>query len=146
MAGKRRNFYTVLILNKTNDCFIIKKKKEIEWSWTGLGSLKKYLWFAGLFNFVLGCLSFFVLALWFMSFMYIAEAFGWIIDPTLDEGLLLVFLFLSIVASGIYFPVLISINIKLWKKVNIRNLNYILFNSGILIIGLSSFFFLIYSL
>lgn len=108
--------------------------------------MKKNLWFAGIFNFVSGILSFFLVFLWIMSYIYIAEAFGWIIDPTLDEGLLFVFLVPAIISSGIFFPILISNNIKFWKKINIKKLHYILFSTGILILGLFSFFFLIRSL
>jgi len=108
--------------------------------------MKKYLWLAGLINFLLGALSFFVLALWIMSFIYIAEAFGWIIDPTLDDGLLLLFLFLAIIISGIYFPILIFTNINLWKRVNMKKLHYLLFTSIILLFGLSSFYYLLYLL
>lgn len=104
-----------------------------------------YILMAGLFNFVFGFLLYFVFILWFMSFLYIADAFGWVIDPTLDEGLLLFFLLLAITASGIYFPILILVNSFFRKKIDIKKLHYVLLNSSILIIGLLLFSGLIYS-
>lgn len=55
-----------------------------------------------LFNLLLGWLMIFLLVLWMMCFLYIAEEFGYTLDPTLDEGLLPVFLVIALFASVLY--------------------------------------------
>ncbi|MPW27222.1 hypothetical protein GC105_15745 [Alkalibaculum sp. M08DMB] len=108
--------------------------------------MNKYFWLACILNLVLGALSFFVLALLIMSFIYIADALSWIIDPTLDEGILLLLLILSITISGIYFLILIFTNINLLKKIDMKKSHYIIFTLVILIFGLSTFYYLLYLL
>lgn len=107
--------------------------------------MKKYYWYAGLLNFISGCLLFFVLSLWLMSFIYIADALGWIMDPTLDEGLLSIFLILALSVSFLYFPVLILTNMKLSRKVNLNDIHYALLAVAILVLGFTSFFGIICS-
>ncbi|TWT13189.1 hypothetical protein [Planomicrobium sp. CPCC 101079] len=55
-----------------------------------------------LFNLLLGWLAIFLLGLWVICFLYIAEELGYTLDPTLDEGLLPVFLTLALFASALY--------------------------------------------
>jgi hypothetical protein len=98
--------------------------------------MSKFYWFSGLLNFIFGCLLFFVLSLWLMSFIYMAEISGWIVDPTLDEGLLPIFLFLSSGASLICLPLFVLFNTKLWNKVHLNRVKYAMFSGGILISGL----------
>ena len=106
--------------------------------------MKKYYCYVGLLNFISGCLLFFVLSLWLMSFIYIADALGWILDPTLDEGLLSIFLMLALSASLLYFPVLILTNMKLSRKVNLSDIYYALLAVTLLILGFTSFFSILY--
>lgn len=106
--------------------------------------MKKYYCYAGLFNYISGCLLFFVLSLWLMSFIYIAEALGWIMDPTLDEGLLSIFLILALTVSLIYFPALIVTNMKLSRKISLGDIQYALAAVTVLIIGFASFFGFLY--
>ncbi|AOT70605.1 hypothetical protein Gferi_14110 [Geosporobacter ferrireducens] len=94
-----------------------------------------YILFSGLFNFIFGGLFFFVALSWMMTFMYVAESFGWIIDPTLDEGLFVVFLILSIFLSAIYLPALIFVNKNLWTKLQMKKLNFITFIFIFFILG-----------
>ena len=108
--------------------------------------MSKLYWFSGLLNFIFGCLLFFVLSLWFMSFIYIAEISGLIVDPTLDEGLLPLFLILSSGASLICLPIFVFFNTKLWNKVHLNRVKYTLFAGGILISGLLFTFRIIYLL
>lgn len=98
-----------------------------------------YVLISGLFNFIFGFLFFFVGASWLMTYIYIGESLGWIIDPTLDEGLLVVFMILSIVSSAIYFPTLIFVNKNFWTKLQMKKLNFITFMSIIFILGFASF-------
>ncbi|HHW37104.1 MAG TPA: hypothetical protein GXX18_07700 [Bacillales bacterium] len=91
-----------------------------------------------LFNFIFGSLFFFIVAFCLMTFMYIAQAFDWILDPTLDEGGLVFFLILTLCASAIYFPILIFGNIYFKEKLQIKKLKFIAFISVIFLIG---FFF-----
>ena len=106
--------------------------------------MRKYYWYACLLNFISGCLLFFVLFLWLMSFIYIADAVGWIMGPTSDEGLRSTFIFLALTVSLIYFPFLILTNIRLSKKININEIIYALLAVGILILGFISFFGILY--
>jgi hypothetical protein len=64
-----------------------------------------YFLLTGLFNFIFGCLFFLIIFSWIMAFIYIADAFGWIPDPTLEPGvdMLLFFLFVAIVLSVFIF-------------------------------------------
>lgn len=98
--------------------------------------MSKLYWFSGLLNFMFGCLLFFVLSLWFMSFIYMAEISGWIADSTLDEGLLPLFLILSSGASLVCFPIFVFFNTMLWNKIHLNRVKYALFAGGILISGL----------
>ena len=74
-----------------------------------------------------------------MTFMYIAEPLGWIIDPTLDEGLLGAFMILSIAASVVYFPTLIFVNKLFWTKLQMEKLNFFTLISIFFILGFASF-------
>ncbi len=101
--------------------------------------MKKYYCFIAFFNFILGYILFYVLIPWVINFIYIAKSFGWIIDPTLDDGLLLPFLILGTFTSGLYFFILISINIILWKKVSMKKSQYVFFILVLFILGFLSF-------
>ncbi|MGD6818767.1 hypothetical protein [Metabacillus sp. 84] len=75
-----------------------------------------WLGLTGLVNILAGFLFLYLSILWMITFMYAAEAFGWTLDPTLDEGLLLPCLMLSGTAIIFYFPALIMGNRHLRSK------------------------------
>lgn len=95
---------------------------------------------SGLFNFIFGCLFFYIFLLWMMGFLYIANGLNWIMDPTLDEGLLLPLLFITFVASVLYFPILIYANSQFSKKVGLNKARYIIFTMIIFSLGLFTFY------
>lgn len=98
--------------------------------------MKKLRYFSiVLFNIICGCLFVFVIAPWIMTYIYMAEAFGIILDPTLYEGLFLVFLFIAIAVSITYFPILIFGNIYLNKKLQMGRKYFIILISIVFIVS-----------
>ncbi|WP_405027681.1 hypothetical protein [Lentibacillus songyuanensis] len=101
---------------------------------------------AGLFNFIFGCFIFLRIFSWPMSLLYIADAFGWVLDPTLEPGveMLFIFLFLAIILCIIYFStewfaiivagVFLAAHFGLWFK----SLNHTTVASSTLILALQS--------
>lgn len=97
--------------------------------------LRHWCW-SGVVNLLLGFSLIFVIGPWFMTVMYVGDAFGWIVDPTLDEGLLLPFLLLALAASGIYLPALVLANTSLRRKLDASRVRYFLFAAGMNVLGL----------
>jgi hypothetical protein len=67
-----------------------------------------------------------LLVLFVLLYLYIAEALGRTLDPTLDEGLLIPVLIITIAASVVYFSIMILTNIYIWKKTPIKKFYFIL--------------------
>jgi hypothetical protein len=105
--------------------------------------MKRHLLTAALFNTVMGGLSFFLIAAWGMSIIYIADTLNWIMDPTLEEGMLFAFLLIAFAVSAIYFPTLILANAGLRKGTTLSKLQYAGFAAAMLLFGLAAFYFII---
>jgi hypothetical protein len=58
--------------------------------------------------------------------LYIAEALGWTLDPTLEKGLLIPILIATIFLSLIYFSILVITNKYLWKKTQLNKLYFLI--------------------
>lgn len=61
-----------------------------------------------------------------LLYLYIAEALGWTLDPTLEKGLLIPILIATIFASLIYFSILVITNKYLWKKTQLNKLYFLI--------------------
>lgn len=61
-----------------------------------------------------------------LLYLYIAEALGWTLDPTLEKGLLIPILIATIFLSLIYFSILVITNKYLWKKTQLNKLYFLI--------------------
>jgi len=61
-----------------------------------------------------------------LLYLYVAEALGRTLDPTLDEGLLIPVLFITIAASVVYCSIIVLTNKYIWKKTKIKKFYFIL--------------------
>jgi hypothetical protein len=61
-----------------------------------------------------------------LLYLYVAEALGRTLDPTLDEGLLIPVLFITISASVVYFSIIVLTNLYIWKKTQMKKIFFIL--------------------
>ncbi|WP_347548287.1 hypothetical protein ABFG93_12100 [Pseudalkalibacillus hwajinpoensis] len=106
----------------------------------------QYFLLAVLFHFIAGCFSFLILDLWVMVLIYVGDLMGFINDPTLDEGLLLFFLLTALVASAIYFPIVVFTSIYLRSRLQITKARYLLIMFGIFLLSLVLTFCVVYQL
>lgn len=88
-------------------------------------------------NFFYGYLLQYILILYVLLYLYIAEAFGKTLDPSLDDGLLLPVLIGTIILSLSYFSVIIFTNRFVWKRTKIKKSYFVvsvllIFSLGIL--------------
>ncbi|MFE6169034.1 hypothetical protein ACFVP8_14390 [Viridibacillus arvi] len=86
-------------------------------------------------NLFLGYLSFFIGVLWFMTIMYASHSFGLRVDSTFDDGLLGIFLILSIIATAIYIPACINLNSIIRPKLEMKKWSFITFITIVFILG-----------
>lgn len=89
------------------------------------------------FNFLFGYLFQYIFVLFVVLYLYIVEALGWKVDPTLEKGLLIPFFIATMVASLIYFSTIIFTNIFLWKKTQLKKSYFlviiiVIFSLGVL--------------
>lgn len=75
-----------------------------------------------------------------LLYLYIAEALGWPLDPTLEDGLLIPVLIATTIASLLYFSVTVFTNIYLWKKTRLKKSYFLIiilvaFSLGVLLNG-----------
>ncbi|ANC77331.1 hypothetical protein ABE65_011160 [Fictibacillus phosphorivorans] len=98
------------------------------------------LFFTIVFNLIFGYLFHYLFILFVLLYLYIAEALGWSLDPTLEEGLLIPVLFLTIVISIIYFSIIVLTNVCVWKKTKIKKIHFLFiiiltFSAGFILNG-----------
>ena len=87
-------------------------------------------------NFLFGYVFQYMFVLFVILFLYISEALGYPLDPTLEKGLLVPFLFITAAAGLVYFPTVILTNMYCRKKIEWKwtpflLLTFLFFSSGV---------------
>ncbi|WP_369734618.1 hypothetical protein [Metabacillus sp. JX24] len=87
-------------------------------------------------NFLFGSVFQYMFVLFVILFLYVSEALGYTLDPTLEKGLLIPFLFITAAAGFVYFSAVILTNMYYRKKIKLKKTHFLLltflfFSSGV---------------
>lgn len=105
--------------------------------------MKSYYWIvSGIVNYLLGIVFVIPGGFLYISILYmLEETVGWVIDPTLEPDFLLGALFLAIITGLFYFPILILVNVFIYKRLLAKKYLYYLFVVFFLALGVFSYLY-----
>ncbi|WP_026675700.1 hypothetical protein [Alkalihalobacterium bogoriense] len=105
--------------------------------------MKSYYWIvSGIVNYLLGIVFVIPGGFLYISILYLLEeTVGWVIDPTLEPDFLLGALFFATITGLFYFPIVILVNVFMYKRLFAKKYLYYLFVILFWVLGVLSFLY-----